>query len=152
MLAVLSQIEFWWWWSLGLGLLVLEMLVPGTFFLWLGVAAGIVGALVLLIPDVTWQTQFLVFAVLSVTAIGVFRIWLRKHPTESDDELLNRRGDQYIGHVVVVLDSFQGGRGRVKLGDTSWLAKSVDGSDFAAGAKARVTEVDGATLTVEVAS
>ncbi len=149
MLSLLNQIEFWWWWSLGLGLLVLEMLVPGTFFLWLAIAAGVVGLLILLAPDIAWQTQFLVFAVLSVGAIAVFRLWLGRHPTESDDDLLNRRGVQHIGETVLVETTFRGGQGRVKLGDSSWQARSSDGSDFAAGVRARVTDVNGATLTVE---
>jgi len=149
MLALLNQIEFWWWWSLGLGLLVLEMLVPGTFFLWLAVAAGIVGLLILLAPDIGWQTQFLIFAVLSVGAIAAFRFWLHRHPTETADDLLNRRGAQHLGEIVLIESTFHGGQGRVKLGDSSWQARSKDGTDFAAGARARVTEVNGATLTVE---
>ena len=149
MLALLQQIEFWWWWSLGLGLLVLEMLVPGTLFLWLGAAAGVVGLLLLIVPDLDWKIQFLLFAVLSVAAIGIFRFWLRAHPTETDDSLLNRRGDQHVGQVVVVDEAFKGGKGRVALDDGSWQARSSDGSDFVSGAKVRVVEVHGATLLVE---
>lgn len=147
----LDQIEFWWWWALGLGLLALEIVVPGTFFMWMAVASAVVGALLLVMPGIDWEYQMLIFAVISVLSIAGFRFWQKNHPTESSDELLNRRGAQYVGRTVTVLDTFDNGQGRVKLGDSSWSARSTDGSDFTAGAKARVTGVEGSTLVVEVA-
>ncbi|RVU38673.1 NfeD family protein [Hwanghaeella grinnelliae] len=148
----LDQIEFWWWWALGLGLLALEIVVPGTFFMWMSVASAAVGALLLIHPGIDWEYQMLIFAVISVVSIAGFRYWQQRHPTESSDEMLNRRGAHYIGRTVIVLDAFVNGQGRVKLEDSSWSARSTDGSDFIAGAKARVTEVEGSTLIVEVAS
>lgn len=150
-MAWLDQIEFWWWWALGLGLLALEIVVPGTFFMWMAVASGVVGVLLLIHPGIDWEYQMLIFAVISVVSIAAFRYWQQNHPTESDDETLNRRGSHYIGRTVIVVDTFANGQGRVKLEDSSWSARSTDGSDFTAGAKARVTAVDGATLVVEVA-
>lgn len=147
----LDQIEFWWWWALGLGLLALEIVVPGTFFMWMAVASAVVGALLLVVPGVDWEYQMLIFAVISVVSMAGFRYWQQRHPTETTDEMLNRRGAQYIGHTVLVQDTFANGQGRVKLGDSSWSARSTDGSDFISGAKARVTGVEGSTLVVEVA-
>ncbi len=145
----LDQIEFWWWWALGLGLLALEIIVPGTFFMWMAAAAAVVGAVLLVHPGIDWEFQLLVFAVISVISIAGFRYWQQNHPTESADETLNRRGEQYLGQTVVVETTFSNGQGRVKLGDSSWAARSTDGSDFAAGAKARITAVEGSSLVVE---
>jgi membrane protein implicated in regulation of membrane protease activity len=61
---------------------------------------------------------------------------------------LNVRGAYYIGRVVVVEDPIVNGRGRVRVGDTLW---SAAGPDMAAGARAKVTRVDGTVLVVEPA-
>ena len=55
----------WSWWVLGLVLLGVEVLLPGFFFLWFGVAAILIGISALLI-DWPWQLQVVGFVVLSV--------------------------------------------------------------------------------------
>ena len=40
----LGQVQFWHWGILAILLVVIEMLVPGTYLMWLGIAAGIVVA------------------------------------------------------------------------------------------------------------
>jgi len=46
-------LDYWLWWALGLALVIVEMAAPGVFFLWLGIAAGLVGFLVLAWPDLS---------------------------------------------------------------------------------------------------
>jgi len=150
-MGVLESIEFWHWWVLGVALLVMEVLVPGTFFLWMAAAAGIVGVLLLPFPDMDWKIQLLVFSVLSVGAIAAWQVYLRRNPTETDDNTLNRRGAQYIGRRVTLNEPLVNGRGRVQIDDTYWNVATVDGADVAAGAKITVTGVDGIVLTVEAA-
>ncbi len=59
-------------------LVILEVLSPGAFFLWLAISAGIVGVLVLLNPGMTWEYQILAFALFSVVSItGVAGVVLR---------------------------------------------------------------------------
>ena len=38
----MEHIEFWYWWVAAVVLIILETLVPGTFFLWMGVSASVV--------------------------------------------------------------------------------------------------------------
>ena len=64
---------------------------------------------------------------------------------ESDQPHLNKRGDQYIGKVFNLVDGIENGRGRIKIGDGTWI---VAGQDLPAGTKVRVDGVDGAVLTV----
>ena len=45
-----------------------EVLVPGVLFMWLGAAAIVTGLILLGIPDLGWQLQLVVFAVLSVVS------------------------------------------------------------------------------------
>ncbi len=61
---LLASIEFWHWWVAAVALIIVEALAPGAVFLWLGVSAGVVGAILLVVPDLSWEYQVLIFAVL----------------------------------------------------------------------------------------
>ena len=51
---------------------------------------------------------------------------------ESDQPLLNRRGEQLIGRIATLTEPIKDGRGRVRIGDTMWR---VSGPDLPAGAQ-----------------
>ena len=148
---LLQSIEFWHWWVLGVVLLVLEVLIAGTFFLWMAVAAGIVGTLLLPFAGMDWKLQLLIFSVLSVGAIVAWQIWLRRHPTETDDSTLNRRGAQYVGRRLTLSEPLVNGRGRVRIDDTYWNVATDDGANLQAGAQITVTAVEGTVLKVAAA-
>ena len=142
------QPDFWHWWILALGLIIAETLLPGTFFLWMGVSALVLGLLVWLIPSMGWGFQLMLFAILSMVAIVAWRQWQKKHPVESDQPTLNRRGEQYVGRVFTLESPIENGFGKVKVGDTLWR---VQGDEAAVGTRVRVTATDGVVLLVEVA-
>ncbi len=142
---ILSGAEFWHWWVLAVVLLALEVAAPGTFFLWLAIAAGVVGLIVLILPDMAWQIQVLLFAIGAVGAVVAWRAFARRHPEESEDPTLNRRGEQYVGQVFHLSEAITDGRGRMKVGDSVWR---VAGPDLPAGAKVRVTGAEGTVLRV----
>ena len=110
------QPDFWHWWILGLGLIIVEVLVPGTFFLWMGVAALVVGFVTWLVPALAWEYQLMLFAILSLVSIVGWRVWQRKHPDESDQPTLNRRAEQYIGRVFMLDTPIENGFGKVLIG------------------------------------
>ncbi|MCB9946507.1 MAG: NfeD family protein [Rhodospirillaceae bacterium] len=139
-------IPFWYWWIAAAALLVLEMIVPGVFFLWLGVAAGVVGALALAIPDLDWRIGLLVFAALSVATVLAYRAFLKRRPIETDLPTLNRRGEQYLGRTFALTEAIVNGVGRVRVGDSTW---QVEGPDTPAGRSVRVVGADGTVLRVE---
>jgi hypothetical protein len=138
--------NFWHWWVLGLVLLILEIFTPGFFFMWMGISAGVVGVVLLLDPGLGWQYQLIIFAVLSVASVLVWRAWLRRHPTPSDQPALNRRGAQHLGRTFTLEGPIVNGRGRIRVDDTYWRA---EGQDQPAGARVRVVAVDGVVLKVE---
>lgn len=146
--AFLAGLQFWHWMILGLALAVVEVLAPGTFFLWLGIAAGVTGLILLAAPGLAWEFQLLVFGLLSVAAVAGGRYWVRRHPTRSEDPTLNRRGQQYVGRVFTLAEAIVDGRGRVKVGDSLWR---VAGPDLPAGARVKVTGIAGTVLEVEKA-
>lgn len=137
---------FWHWWIAAVVFLILEMGVPVLFFLWLGIAAAVVGLLTWLLPGLNWEYQVLSFALLSIVSVATHRIWLRRRPTETEEPLLNRRGEQYIGRVFTLAEPIVDGRGRVKVGDSLWRC---EGEDMPAGIKVKVTGIDGIVLKVE---
>ena len=142
----LQQVEFWHWWVAAVVLLILEVFAPGAFFLWLAIAAGVLGLVVMAAPAMAWDMQLLVFAVLSVAAVVLGRVWLKRHPIGTDRPTLNRRGDQYVGRVFTLDEPVINGFGKIRVDDTTW---KIRGDDCAAGSRVRVVGVDGTTLLVD---
>jgi hypothetical protein len=137
--------EFWHWLVFGLLLVTVEPFVPGTFFLWLGISAAAVGLLLWLVPSLSFELQVLAFAVLSVITIVLSRRYLARHPIESDEPLLNRRAEQYVGRSFTLQEPIVNGRGRLRVDDTLWR---VEGEDCPAGVRVEVSGVDGTVLRV----
>ncbi len=135
----------WLWLGLGLVLAIGEMVLPGVFLIWLAAAALVTGLVVWVLP-IGLAVQVVLFAVLSIAAVFVGRNWLRANPVEAADPLMNDRGARSVGEVVVVTQAIGAGTGRVKLGDSEWIAR---GPDAETGTKMRVASHDGATLIVE---
>ena len=141
--------DFWAWGLLGLILVIIEIMVPGVVFLWIGIAAFIVGAVLLVLPDLSVQFQGALFAVLSVVSVLGGRAYLRRHPLQTTDNNLNRRGHQYIGRAFTLDEPIVNGKGKLHVDDTIWRIEGED--DLQAGTKVRVTGVDGVVLVVSAA-
>lgn len=135
----------WFWLSLGLVLGVAEMVAPGFFLMWLGLAALIVGGLDYFLP-ITVAYQVAMFAILSVLTVFAGKKFLQDNPIETEDAKLNDRGARLTGEIVTVVEAITNGNGRVKVGDSVWSARGVDA---AIGSRVRVTGADGAVLLVE---
>ena len=142
-----DQIEFWHWWVLAIVLVLLEVFTPAFVFMWLGVAAGVVGLVLLAVPEMTWQVQGLIFALLSVSSIVGWRAYRQRHPAPpTDHPELNRRGYQYVGKQFTLEGPIVNGSGVIRIGDTRW---KVSGEDLPAGTQVRVTGAEGTVLQVE---
>jgi len=137
----------WNWLILGGVLFGLEILVPGVFLVWFGLAALIVGAVALGI-DIAWQLQFVLFAGLSLIAVILSRRFFKNSEATTDKPLLNLRAEQNIGRSFVLTKAILHGRGRVKIADSTW---AVEGEDCAEGTLVKVVGVEGTTLKVEPA-
>ncbi len=135
----------WAWLALGLVLAVGEMTIPGVFLIWMAGAAVITGLVTWVVP-LSVALQVMLFAVLSVGGVFIGRNWLRANPIVGADPMMNDRGGRAIGETVVVTQVIEGGEGRVKLGDSEWIAK---GPDAEPGTRMRVTAHEGSVLMVE---
>ena len=126
------------WFAAAVLLFVLETIVPGIHFLWFGVAALVAGVLALVVP-MAWQAQLCVFAVAAVVSVFLVRRSESGTNAQTDEPVLNIRGAQYIGRMVIVEEAIRNGRGKVRVGDTIWGAQ---GEDVAAGTEVEVTGVN----------
>ena len=149
MVAYLAGLGAWNWIILGCVLLVAEIVAPGVFLLWIGVAALLTGTISLQLAGAAfwgWQVQVLLFLVLSVVSVLLGRRWFVSRQVESDQPLLNRREAQLLGRTATLEENIVNGRGRIRIGDTLWLVK---GPDLPAGTRVRVADAKDGELTVE---
>jgi membrane protein implicated in regulation of membrane protease activity len=143
-----DQMGPWTWIIIGLLLLVLEIFVslPGSLFLFTGIAALIVGASALLF-DWAWQFQLFGFAALSVVLVLFGRRYFANQADRTGDQGLNERGKRLVGSSYILTEPIVNGSGRVRIGDSNW---GVTGADTPSGARVKVVSVDGSTLRVEL--
>jgi membrane protein implicated in regulation of membrane protease activity len=141
----LSGNEHWVWMTLGLVLAGLEMLIPGVYLIWLAAAAVITGVLAATL-ELSHAAQVIDFVFLSLIIAFSAKRFLRDKPIESSDPLMNRRGARLVGETALVVQAIEHGSGRVKLGDSEWIAR---GPNVAAGERVRVSGSEGAILLVE---
>lgn len=134
------------WWLLAVLLIGAELLTPGFFLLWIGIAAGLMGIVTWLLPDMAFIVQAVVFSVLAIGTCTFYWKVVRPRAERRDDQpLLNQRGAQLVGQQFRVAEAIVNGRGKLRVGDSVWLA---EGDDAAPGDWVRVIAVDGTTLRV----
>ena len=148
MIEVIASLGPWSWIILGGILLAVELIAPGTFILWLGVSAILVGLISFFI-DWNWQEQGVGFAILAVASLVMWWRLIRPHRQDDsagDQPFLNRRAQAFVGQVFTLEKPIVDGAGAVRIGDTIWR---VTGPDCPAGCRIRIARAEGATLFVE---
>jgi membrane protein implicated in regulation of membrane protease activity len=137
------------WWLLALLLIGAELLVPGFFLLWIGIAAAAMGLLLIFLPPLSVLSEAVLFAALALASCLVYWKFLRRAvDAPSEQPLLNRRAEQLVGRRYVLDAAIVNGQGKARVGDSHWL---VEGPDLPAGTTIEVVGVDGATLKVRAA-
>ncbi|MBN9672388.1 NfeD family protein [Roseibium aggregatum] len=145
--SIVAALGPWSWFVLGLILLGLEILAPGTIFLWFGLSALVVGVVALLF-DLPWQIYVALFLALSLISLLIGRRLMIKMASEKGDPGLNQRGSRYIGREFTLTVPLSEGTGNLSIDDTIWR---ITGPDLPAGTKVRVESIDGARLVVSPA-
>lgn len=140
------QIDFWYWWIFAVVLVIIEILAPSFFALWMAIAAFLTGFALLLMPQMAWEYQLILFALLSVFSIVMWRRYYLKNPIKSDQPSLNRRGEQYIGRTVTLQAPITDGIGKIRLDDSTW---KIEGPDCPAGKKVRIVALNNVVFRVE---
>jgi membrane protein implicated in regulation of membrane protease activity len=137
----------WWAWVLlGLGLLGLEVLTPGGFFvLFFGLAALVVGGLAGLgLTGPAWL-QWLLFSALAVGSLVLFRRRLVERLRATGDAAVGG----LVGDVAILLDDLAPGAvGKAELRGTAWSVRHDGPELLARGRRCRVERVEGLLLHV----
>jgi membrane protein implicated in regulation of membrane protease activity len=144
----LTQYITWWHWIvLGILFIIIEM-GTGTFItLGFGIAAVIVGLLVLLF-GLNFLTQTILWILLSVSIIAVLFKYFKRQPTVSS----SGQSDQGLSTLGTVTETIEAhGRGRVRfdhpvLGNTIWHASSDQ--TIGPGERVAIEEVNGQLIKV----
>ena len=135
----------WIWAIAGLVLLIAEIVAPGFFLVFLGVAAIATGLFTLLF-DLSLAPQLVLFVIYTALAVLIGKRWYAE-PNHADQSIrLNDPSERMVGKSVTVVDPVDEHGGRVRVGDGEWSAR---GGPAAAGARVRVIAVDGNCLLVE---
>lgn len=147
LLSWFAGLGAWCWFVIAAVFLGLELMLPGVFMLWLGIAAILVG-MISLAMVLSWQAQLIAFAILAVVCIPAWRYFARKVESPGDRPFLNRRAEGYVGRVFTLDKPIVDGVGTVRIEDTVWR---VSGPDLPAGSRVKIARADGSNLAVEQA-
>jgi membrane protein implicated in regulation of membrane protease activity len=135
----------WLWLIGGVLLLIMEVIAPGFFLVFIGAAAIATGLFTVLF-GLGAVPQLALFALYALLAVLVGRRFYANRHADSTDPLLNDRAGRLVGKVVTVVVPVDEHNGRVRVGDSEWSAR---GGPAAPGERVRITGVDGNCLTVE---
>jgi inner membrane protein len=140
----------WWAWAIvGAVLGLLELHAPGGYLIWIAFGAALTAAL-RAASELPITTQIAAFSVASAISclVGYF-VYRQVDRRRSDGALLNQRGLRMVGARGFVCSPIVNGEGKVRLGDTVWLAEGPALDD---GVPIVVSSVHGARVVVEAAS
>ncbi|MEE9376014.1 MAG: NfeD family protein [Rhizobiaceae bacterium] len=149
-LQFIADMGAWSWFIGGLILLIGEVIIPGTFLVWFGLAAILIGTVTIVaLPEInwwSWKGQMVAFGLLSLSFVFLAK---RMFPSDHRDDEAAKINDplrRFLGQEAVLLEAIENGAGRVRLGDTTWR---VRGEDLPVGTQIKVTGAeDGALLVV----
>jgi len=105
----------------GLGLMLLELVLPGLVILFFGAGAWVT-ALVCAITDINLNWQIFIFLVASLLGLVLLRKYLKRRffgrkDMETEDQL-----EEFIGRKARAIDDFKDGTGKVDFKGTRWSA------------------------------
>ena len=133
------------WWVIGIVLVIGEVVLPGTFLIWFAFAAFGVG-LVGLVFDMSGVIQVVVFSLLSFASLSLGYL-MRKRRGDPEAPAFADRTQAYMGKIYTVVDAIENGKGKIRVGDSVWLA---EGEDCPVGGSVKVVESRGNVLMIEI--
>lgn len=147
----ITNIGYLGWFSIGLLFVLAELFVPGTYLLWFGFSAFVMGILVSFITMSATET-LVCFALISAAFSGigwyVYAKVLNKTKVPEKYKYLNDMAGAHIGKVYNLSEDVADGRAKAKVGDSFWLVEV--GEPLKKGAKVKITDVkDGVILIAE---
>lgn len=148
MVELLEQLNYWHWLGLGAVLLIFELFGAGAYLLWVGLAAVIVGVIKYFVPELSWEWQFIIFAVDSLAVTYAWWLYQKKNPKKTDEPTLNLRVNSYIGRKFKLKHPIIDGQGKLNIDDCMWI---ISGEDMPAKTVVKIVGVNDMILLVEKA-
>ena len=109
------------WFLIGLGLLLLELVLPGLVILFFGVGAWIT-ALVCAFTDISLNWQILIFLVASLLGLVLLRKYLKNRFFSRSEKEIDDQLEEFIGRKGRAIDDFREGEGQIEFKGTQWSA------------------------------
>jgi membrane protein implicated in regulation of membrane protease activity len=146
------ELAWWHWMVLGLGLGLLELVVPAFFVIWFGLGALLVGVAMLIIPGMAFSAQILLWTAASVAMTVLWFKVLRK----DGEKTRSGQADAALGEIGVLVRAVEplgveSARGEVRfqkpiMGSDVWPCLADEA--IAAGERVKVLAVVGQILKV----
>ncbi len=141
----------WLWIIVGVMIMGLEIVIPGVYLIWIGMGGIVAGIALALLPDLSLAWQFLIFAAAMLASLGLgFFVQRRSGAATAENGALNREREAMVGMRYVALSDFRLGRGRIRVGDTSYAARGAD--DIRDGMTVEVVAIENGDLVVRKAA
>lgn len=140
----------WWHWVLGgLGLVLLELVLPSFFVIWFGLGALLVGLSMLALPTLSLTAQI---ALWITTSVMMVVLWFSVFKRSQHKTLIGTAAGEVIGEVGLLVSAvapFQRGKVRFQrplLGAEEWVCMAE--TAITAGERVRVVSVEGNFIKV----
>lgn len=148
-----TQMGYLSWFAIGLVFVLAEMFVPGTYLIWFGFSAFVMGIIVSIFTLTATET-LVWFALISAAFSGLgwyaYAKVLKKTNVPEKYKYLNDMAGAHIGKVYNLSEDVVDGRSKAKVGDSFWLVE-ID-EPLKKGAKVKIKDVkDGLILIAEKA-
>lgn len=146
------ELEAYQLWSiLGIFLIILEIFVPATLFLWMGISALLSGVVVYIMPELGINSQILFFSITSIVSILVIKKFFPPAKDENPTNL-NTRASSIVNSVVSIHVDEKTSQTKAKVDDTLWIIDLSDeykGINLSDGDKVKVVGTESNKLIVE---
>jgi len=143
----IENLTYWHWLIIGIACGILEIVLPGVFFLWVGVASFVVAGLLATFSDMTWEVQFVIFSVSLVLSVLVGRQIYNRKPPADEEGTLNNPAALHKGKEFTLSEASIDKETTVTMGDTIWTVALE--TNLPKGTEIVITGMDGAKLTAK---
>ncbi|OOF79990.1 hypothetical protein BKG96_00195 [Rodentibacter caecimuris] len=143
----LTSWSLWHWLVLGFFLLIAEVIIPGVFLLWWGLAALVTALVQFIFPNFALTGLAIFYAVLAcILSVIWWHYQYNKDNRDQAQSTLNQRDHAMLGKQGTVREIAANGIGRGAFDDTTWR---IQGEQLMVNDLVKVVRVEGITLIVE---